>query len=641
MIITTAGHVDHGKTLLVKALTGVDTDRLPEEKKRGLTIDLGFAYLPIEGHETVGFIDVPGHERFIRNALCGLAGTDFILFIVAADDGPMPQTEEHLAIVDLLGKTNGAIALTKIDRVPPERARAVSQQITALFADTSLKDAPVFAVSAVTGAGIPALRDHLIAAGRERPLRPPSGNFRLAVDRAFDVVGAGFVVTGTVFSGSVSAGDKVVVAGLDIELRVRGIHAQNAKADAGRAGQRCALNLTGPGLRKNLISRGAWIAAEGVAAPVTRLDVELRAVAGLDAPVAHWTPVHVHLGADEVTGRIAVLEGDAIPPGSTSLAQLVLDRPLGAVFDDRFVVRDHAARNTLGGGRVLDIFPPVRGRAKPERLRWLHAMRETDHAAAFARALSMSPDGLDFGRFAVNRNLTHTELTEAIGAIEMRKITAGSLQLGFSPESWDRLRAAAVDRLAAWHATSPGAGGLGENQLFSGTGIRLAAPVQAAIASALVRDGVLAKGEFGVRLPSHRARLEPQDARIWQVIEPLFSGAGLRPLNIAEIVEATGLDVRRCEAVLVRAGRLGLVHRISKTRITTPAALIRLAAIAERAAGETKDGLIGVAEFRDAAGIGRNMSVEIVEYFDKLHFTERRGDRRRILHPAADLFGGR
>ena len=259
MIIATAGHVDHGKTLLIKSLTGVDTDRLPEEKKRNLTIDLGFAYLPMEGAETIGFIDVPGHERFIRNMLCGVAGIDFVLFVVAADDGPMPQTEEHLAILDLLGVTRGAVALTKIDRVEEKRAVEVAEQIDVLLASTSLEGIPMFPVSAMTGDGIDGLKSHLLETATALPPRAAAGNFRLAIDRSFDVVGAGFVVTGTVFSGEITAGDGARVLGADMHVRVRGIHSQNAKAEAGRAGQRCALNLAGIGLKKDLIARGDWL----------------------------------------------------------------------------------------------------------------------------------------------------------------------------------------------------------------------------------------------------------------------------------------------------------------------------------------------------------------------------------------------
>ena len=350
MIIATAGHVDHGKTSLVKALTGVDTDRLPEEKKRNLTIDLGFAYMPVADASTIGFIDVPGHERFIRNALCGLAGTDFVLFIVAADDGVMPQTREHLAIIDLLGIQNCAVALTKIDRVSEDEIELATEEIKEVFAPTGLADPLIFNVSAHSGEGVQDLRDYLLDQSQTLPPREVKNNFRLAIDRRFDVSGAGLVVTGTVFSGSISVGDSVGVAGLDMQLRVRGIHAQNAESNEGRAGQRCAINLAGTELRKEVIERGQWLTTASDSEPVSKFDAELTVLPSEPRSLSNWTPVHVHLGAAETTGRVATLGTRSIDVAATGLAQLVLDEPIGAVHGDRFIIRDQSARRTIGGG---------------------------------------------------------------------------------------------------------------------------------------------------------------------------------------------------------------------------------------------------------------------------------------------------
>ena len=318
MIIATAGHVDHGKTLLVKALTGVDADRLPEEKKRGMTIDLGFAYLPVESGETIGFIDVPGHERFVHNMLAGLAGIDFVLFLVAADDGPMPQTREHLAILDLLGIAKGAVALTKIDRVAPARVEEVRHEIEILLSGTSLAGAPVMPVSAMTGEGVDALKTRLIEAARTIRPRPVRGNFRLAIDRCFNISGAGVIVTGTAVAGRVAVGEAVRVLGANLAVRARAIHAQNAESETGRAGQRCAINLAGAGLKRELIERGDWIVTGDVAGPVQKFDARIRVLASESRPLANWTPVHVHLGAADVAGHVATLEGASIAPGAIS-----------------------------------------------------------------------------------------------------------------------------------------------------------------------------------------------------------------------------------------------------------------------------------------------------------------------------------
>ncbi len=640
MIVATAGHVDHGKTTLVKALTGVDADRLPEEKARGLTIDLGFAYWKLPDGPTVGFVDVPGHERFVRNMLCGVAGIDFVLFVVAADDGPKPQTAEHLAILDLLNVRHGAIAITKTDRVNGARLREVDTEIRALLAGTTLTDALIFPVSAETGEGIAALSEHLEALARVWRPRPATGNFRLSVDRAFTVVGAGLVVTGTAVAGTVAQNEPVcaVLAGLD--LRVRGIHAQNAAAPTGWAGQRLALNLAGPGADKERIQRGDWIVGGTPAGPARKLDARLRVLASEARPLAHWTPVHVHLGAAEATGRVALLGGPAIAPDADGLAQLVLDRPIVALAGDRFIVRDTSARRTIGGGRVIDIFPPVRGRARPDRLAFLAAMEAEDHAASLAGLLAASAQGLDLARFSAARNLTPDESTALYAGAEMKRVAGGGIDLGFAPVHWERLRAAALDALAAWHARAPDTVGPAEDRILQGTGIRLAREAVVAVAAELIREGAVVREGMGVRLASHRPRLDPADAALWAKIEPILAAQKLRPPGVHEIATALHADPRKTESLLVRAARHGLCVRVSKTRFYVPDALAELARIAGRVAAARPDGLVTAAAFRDASGIGRNVSIEILEFFDKAKFTRRKGDAHEVIRDPADAFGG-
>jgi selenocysteine-specific elongation factor len=639
MIIATAGHVDHGKTLLIKTLTGVDTDRLPEEKRRNLTIDLGFAYLPLDGAETIGFIDVPGHERFIRNMLCGVAGIDFVLFIVAADDGPMPQTEEHLAILDLLGVNRGAVALTKIDRVDEIRAAEVAEEIDVLFAGTSLEGLPAFPVSALTGDGMDDLKNHLLAVAADMPLRPVTGNFRLAIDRNFDVVGAGLVVTGTAFSGRVDAGNPARVLGTNMEVRVRGIHAQNATAEFGQAGQRCALNLAGIDLDKGLIRRGDWVVTGDVPSPASKIDVRLRVLKSGGRALAHWTPVHVHLGAAETTGRVAVLGDNAISPGETGLAQLVLDHPMGAVHGDGLIIRDQSAQRTIGGGTVIDLFPPPRGRARPERLDFLRAMEEADDATALTALLDSTPNGLHLGRFAAARNLTPEDMETLAELVPMKSTQMETGVLGFSEERWAAVRGAVLAGLAAWHEKSPDTVGPGENRILTGTGIRLPAEAATAIAAELVREGVIVKEGMGVRLPSHQPSLQGADATNWKKIKPMLVEAGLRPPVVTNIAQEMGSEPRKIESLLVRAGRHGLVVRVSKNRFFPPEALRNLADIAEQVAAKADGGLITAAAFRDASDIGRNLAIEVLEFFNKVKFTRRVGDGHQIIRPAAEAFG--
>ena len=592
MIVATAGHVDHGKTSLVKALTGIDADRLPEEKRRGLTIDLGFAYAG-----ALGFVDVPGHERFVHNMLAGVSGIDFALLVVAADDGPMPQTREHLAILDLLGVQHGAVALTKVDRVDEPRVEEVAAAIGSLLASTGLAGAPVFRVSSVTGAGVGALKSHLEGAARESAERSTSGNFRLSVDRCFSVAGAGLVVTGTAMSGAVAVGDEVRALLAGTAARVRGIHAHNAPAPRGAAGQRLALNLAGLE-GKAPIARGDWIVAGAVPPPVRRFDARLRS---LGEPVKHWTPVHVHLGAADVLGRVALLDDQG-------LVQLVLEHPVGAVRGDRFIVRDQSAQRTLGGGRVIDVFPPPRGRAKPARLAWLAAMEEDDDEAALSALLDLAPLGVDLARFAANRNLPATTGWR------------------FSQAHWRALRDKALANLGAWHARAPDQIGPPEDRVLEG--LRTSAGAAAAVVDELARDGLVVRDGHAVRLASHQVEVNPLDAALWEKLEPLLAGGGTRPPTLTELATQCGSDAKKLEAALSRLARHGRVVRVSKNRFFLPAAVAKLERVARDVARE--HGSLTAAAFRDRAGIGRNLTIEVLEFFDRIKFTRRVGDAHEI-----------
>ena len=324
MIVGTAGHIDHGKTALIRRLTGVDTDRLKEEKARGISIDLGFAYWPRPSGETVGFVDVPGHEGLVHNMLAGATGIDFVLLVVAADDGVMPQTREHLAIIDLLGLRHGVVALSKCDLVTTDRLAAVTGGIHAILAGTGLEGAAVVPVSAVTGAGLAELTSHLDAAAMRTTARPRTGLFRLAVDRSFTLAGLGTTVTGTVLSGSVRVDDRVVVSPSGLEARVRSINAQNSPVARGEAGQRCALVLSGSQISKDAVRRGDVVLDPDLHAPTTRIDASLRVLRSETRPIGQWFPVKVHHAAAEVPGRIVVLRDKPIDPGETEYVQLVL-----------------------------------------------------------------------------------------------------------------------------------------------------------------------------------------------------------------------------------------------------------------------------------------------------------------------------
>ncbi len=642
MIIATAGHIDHGKTVLVKALTGVETDRLPEEKRRGMSIDLGYAYHPLPGGGSLGFIDVPGHERFVHNMLAGVTGIDFGLMVVAADDGAMPQTLEHLAILDLLGLSHGAVAITKTDRVEAGRVADVTAAVTALIAGTNLEGAPIFPVSAITGQGIDELRAHIVTEAESLEARTTAGHFRLAIDRDFTIQGAGLVVTGTVFSGAVRVGDRLVLSPGGLEVRVRGIHAHNLKSDTGHAGQRCALNLAGPGLGRGQVRRGDWALAAPAHHPTARLDARIRLLKTEAKALGHWTPAHIHLGAADIPGRVAVLEGRQVAPGAEGWVQIVLDRPIGALSGDRLILRDQSASRTIGGGAVIDPFPPRRGRARPERLAQIRAMAVDDPATALAAMVKAAPEGVDLGNFIQARNLVADDATalktgplKTAGA--MMTLEMAGKTIAMDRARWqtlsDRIRAALKD----WHGAHPTTSGIAANSLRRALGGRISPAMFDAIIDALAKGGEVAKSLNLIRLKAHQTALGPAEARLWARIKPELEAEGTAPV-IHDIAKTTGLEPTQVAKFLRHGAGLGLVVRITDNRYFLPGAVIELARIAETMAADADDGMITVAGFRDRTGIGRNLVIELLEFFDKAGFTRRDGNTRRILKPATDAF---
>ncbi|MEP4378533.1 MAG: selenocysteine-specific translation elongation factor [Alphaproteobacteria bacterium] len=635
MIVATAGHIDHGKTLLVKALTGVDADRLPEEKKRGMTLDLGFAYADLDNGARLGFIDVPGHERLVHNMLAGVTGIDCALLVVAADDGPMPQTLEHLAILNILGISRGMVALTKIDRVDPARAEEVQAEIELLIGETSLAGAPVFPVSAITGDGIADLQERVADMAAETEARAGNGHFRLAVDRVFTVAGAGLVVTGTAFAGTVTKEDRLWIAGHDTQVRVRGIHANNADSETGQAGDRLALNLAG--LDKDDIVRGDWLVADPALGLHRKLDVRLHVVADAKRPLRHWTPVHVHLGARNVTGRVAVLGADSAAPGSSVLAQLVLDAPVGACVYDRFVIRDQSAQITLGGGHVVDLHPPRRGRAKPERLDLLTALDTADPIAALAAALVRSPTGISVADFSAARNLTNAEMAAALESTAAVVTGDDASALALSPDIWAARQDELLAALDQFHTRYPDRLGPAAAQLRKSLGRYIPEPLFDAITARLVADKTLSSDGMLLHRPDHQPGLTGDDAKRWDIILPLLNETPDSPPVVHDLAQASGLPVNGVGKTLRQAVRMGLAVQIAENRFFTPAALRVHAQTFE--AMIAADGTVGVSPFRQQAGIGRNLAVEVLEYFDRVGLSRRDGNARHQVRPVAEVFG--
>ena len=646
MIVGTAGHIDHGKTSLVKALTGVDADRLKEEKARGITIDLGYAYAPLPGGGVLGFVDVPGHEKFIHNMLAGATGIDHVLLVVAADDGPMPQTVEHLAILELLGLTRGVVALTKIDRVDAARRAAAIAEVRAFLAGRAQAGFVIIPVSCVSGEGLGALRAHLHAAASACVHRLSSGAFRLAIDRAFTLDGIGTVVTGTVFGGTVAVGDRLTISPLGVEVRVRGLHAQNRQAESGAPGQRCALNIVAPQLDRRVIARGEWLLANALHAPTQRLDARLTLLASEARALRHWTPVHVHLGAAHVNGRIALLQDAAVLPGETALVQLVLDQPVGALHGDRFIVRDQSARRTLGGGRVLDASPPERGRRKPQRAAWLAALEAETPQAALAQLLDASPVGIDLTWFARLFRLDEAALAPwllATGAKVLQKLNAVGGAAGapraFSAAHWEQLAAHAIETLGRYHERLPDSVGANLQEL---RGLMPQRPEAAVIASlldtAIAQQRVLRVGAR-YQLVSHRVTLSTAEQQLWERARPTLVAACLTPPQVPELARDLGVGEEGLRTLFCRLARMGQLHRVRREVFFLPQTVALLAAQTEALAQATPRGVVTVGPFRDRTGLQRNLGIPMLEFFDRAGFTTRMKDGRRVRQASSSVFG--
>ena len=639
MIIATAGHVDHGKTALVRALTGVDTDRLPEEKKRGLTIDLGFAYHPLDADHVLGFVDVPGHERFVRNMLAGVGSIDLALVVVAADDGVMPQTREHTAILDLLGVTECIAVVSKVDKVDAARADEVSAEVDALLSATGLRGAEVHRVSALSGTGV----ETLAGALRERALglaaRAGGGRFRLCVDRAFMLRGAGLVVTGTVHAGVAGTGERLVVTPSGHEARIRGIHAEDRPAGHARAGQRCALNLAGRDIESGAIVRGDWIVDRALHAPTDRIDVRLHVLPGEPRAVRHWTPVHAHLAAAHSTARVAVLGAGSIAPGESGRVQIVLDRPMHALAGDHIVIRDQSATRTVGGGTVIDPFSPKRGRARPARLAWLDAIGTGGPEQAIARAIETTATGVDTGWIRRAFGVTDPEMERILDTAGTVRVPDTDGARCFSTVHWAGLQAEILAFLETFHRERPRLHGANANDIRLGIARRVGRGVVEHALASLLQRGAVARRGVTVRLPEHRVTLGTNDERAWPRVARALEPAKGSPPSLRQAAEQLKIDEAELGALLRRATNAGLVVPVTRTRFVPLTAVSALAAHAESLADGLPEGRFTAAEYKNHAGIGRNFAIELLEYFDRSGFTERLGDLRRVRRPAAEAFG--
>ena len=602
MIIATAGHVDHGKTTLLQAITGINADRLPEEKARGMTIDLGYAYWPQPDGRVLGFIDVPGHEKFLSNMLAGVGGIDHALLVVACDDGVMAQTREHLAILQLTGKPTLTVALTKADRVETARVEEVKAEVEAALAEFGFTGATLFTVAATEGLGIAGLRDHLLQLSARA--HPQHQRFRLAIDRAFTVKGAGLVVTGTALSGEVNVGDTLWLTGVDKPMRVRGLHAQNQPVAKAWAGQRIADNIQRDAQKEDL-NRGDWLLAVPPPEASERVIVELQC----HTPLSQWQPLHIHHAASHITGRVSLLEG--------ALAELVLDTPLRLADNDRLVLRDISARLTLAGARVVTLNPPRRGKRKPEYLQWLRALAAAQGDDVQALDIHLQRDAVRLDDFAWARQLSDEGLKALINRPDYLQ-AGNSLLSAPLAARWQRKL---LDALARYHDQHRDEPGPGRERLR-----RIALPMEdEALVLLLIEQmresGTVHSHHGWLHLPEHKAGFTDEQQAIWQRVVGLFAD---EPWWVRDLAREANVEESLMRAVLRQAAQQGMITAIVKDRYYRNDRIVAFAKMIREL--DLERGSTCAADFRDTLNVGRKLAIQILEYFDRIGFTRRRGN---------------
>ena len=637
VIVGTAGHIDHGKTALVKALTGIDADRLPEEKQRGITIDLGFAEMHSDG-VGIGFVDVPGHERFVKNMLAGASGIDLVLLVIAADEGVMPQTREHFDICRLLHIRNGVIALTKTDLADDETLELAKLDVAELVAGSFLQNAPVFTVSSRTGAGIPDLKTGLIKAAKD--IRREGDNYeaRLAIDRSFSVKGFGAVVTGTLASGEIADGNELQLLPAGRDVRVRGLQTHGKSVRSSRAGQRTAVNLGG--IAHDEIERGMVLVKPGALAVTQVFDAEVEMLAEAPRALRSRQRVRVHLGTAEVLARVSVInEKQSIEPGSRGLAQLRLESPVAAAYSDRFIIRSYSPQRTIGGGRVLDplAHKPRRGDLANVSSRLIELAAASDGRGNLAEIFVRMSGGKGL---KVDDLRPRTALrSEVIRDLVERAVTSGKLinagGVMVTKEFFEDLGRQTLEAVETHHRADKLSRGLPKEILREKIFKRTAPEVFRAVTSALERAGKISVAHDVVKFASHETQLSPAEQIVHDRLEAIYTSAVLEVPKLDEaLVQASsgsGLDPKSTRRVFQLFIDRGEFVAVTNEYYFSIRCLELLTNKLREAVTLSGDPTIDVAKFKDIAGVSRKYAIPILEYFDRTRVTRRVGDKRQVL----------
>jgi len=633
IILGTAGHVDHGKTSLIRALTGIETDRLKEEKKRGITIELGFAHLDLPCGHRLGIVDVPGHEKFIRNMVAGAAGMDLVAFIIAADEGIMPQTVEHFEICRLLGVRDGLIILTKKDMVEEEWLEMVAEEVREFFQDSFLAQAPLLSVSSVTGEGLDQVVEALDEKVRNMDFQEEFGPFRLAVDRVFSMKGFGTVITGTSLSGRVSTGEELMFYPGGLTARIRGIQVHGREVETVEAGHRTAINLQG--IEKEDIHRGDMAATPGSMMPSIRLDARLHHLASAGRDLKNRAPVRVHLGTREILGRVILMDRDTVPPGQDADIQLLLQEPVAAWPGDRYVIRSYSPISTIGGGTIVNNAPPKRKRTlERDRARNREIFRLYRQGSPEEKLLFFLEEagyrGIGEGELATRIGVFGKKLKKLLqqpvssGRItvidsETRRMVAGTVL--------ERLTGTICDTLESFHRENPLKTGVAKEELRSSLRAAVDQKLFNYALNQLLRKGLLEQDGSEVRLAGHKVRLQVDEKAMQTKISSLYREAGLRPPNTKDVLVRFGEfppeQIRQVIDLLIQKGEL---VKVNESLTFDARALERLKDEVEQFI--RREGEIDAPRFKELTGLTRKFSIPLLEYFDKIKLTIRIGDKR-------------
>jgi selenocysteine-specific elongation factor len=630
IILGTAGHIDHGKTSLIKAMTGIDTDRLKEEKARGITIELGFASLALPGGQHLGIVDVPGHEKFIKNMVAGATGIDIVVMIIAADEGVMPQTREHMEICMLLGVSHGLVAMTKIDMVDEEWMELALEDIRDFSQGTFLEDSPIIPVSSVTGQGISDLIAELDILAGEIPPRPPSSLFRLPIDRVFTMKGFGTVITGTLVSGKVTVGDTIMIYPSGITSKVRGIQVHNQSAESAEAGMRTAINFQG--LDKTTVQRGEVLSKPGALIPSYMVDLSFQYLASNKKPLKSRTLVRLHTGTNEVLGHLVLLDQEELLPGQTAVAQIRLDSPVAIVKDDRFVARSYSPIRTIGGGQVLNPTPQKHKRLKPDIISGLQRLADEDPEEIITYHIEQAGySGVSYSHLRIMANLGGKQLDTILQQMLSQKIILQSdkeNRIYVHQSTFETLQQKIAEYLKKYHEINPLKAGMPKEELRSKFPRLSNSKLFNQVLIQMIKNKQIVQEENTVRLESHRVSLGVDQADVRKKILTVYQKGKLQPPYFREVVKTLNTDPKRTKEVLMHLVEEGQIVKTKEDLYFDAEAVDELKT---RLVNFLKsNGEITTPQFKEMTGASRKYVIPLIEYFDSKHVTLRVGDSRKL-----------